>query len=384
MQKVNILYLVTKLELGGAQIQLLNIIRRLDKERYRPFLFTAKEGFLIREASSIDRLTLAKSGYLDRPINLWKDILALAEIRRFIKKNNISIVHTHSSKAGILGRLAARLAGINYIIHTVHGWSFNDYQLSLIRSLYIILERIAARFTKKIIVVSYADMRKGLNAGIGRKDQYIKIDYGTDYTKSSKSGADIKQGLGIGAQDLVVTNISCFKPQKAPLDFIRLASLLSRDFPQLKFVMVGDGALRPDIEDRIKRLHLEDRIILTGWRRDIPDILEITDILALTSLWEGVPIAVLEAMAASRAVVATSTGGIEEIIDNGHTGFLISAGDMPQMKEKVSLLLSQDEARRSMGRKARDFIRGNFTVENMAWRNHRIYEDFIGSRPRHN
>ena len=379
MQKVNILYLVTKLELGGAQIQLLDIIRRLDKERYRPFLFTAKEGFLIREASSIDRLTLAKSGYLDRPINLWKDILALAEIRRFIKKNNISIVHTHSSKAGILGRLAARLAGINYIIHTVHGWSFNDYQSSLIRSLYIFLERIAARFTKKIIVVSCADMRKGLDAGIGRKEKYIKIDYGIDLKKSSKPGADLKQALGIGAHDLVVTNISCFKPQKAPFDFIKLASLLSCDYSGLKFIMVGDGVLRPDIEERIKRLHLEDRIILAGWRRDIPDILEITDILALTSLWEGVPIAVLEAMAASRAVVATSTGGIEEIINNGRTGFLVSVGDMPQMKEKVSLLLSGDEARRSMGAKARDFIAGKFTVEKMALRNQQIYDAFIGN-----
>jgi len=378
MQKVNILYVVTKLELGGAQMQLLDIIRRLDKEKYGPFLFTAKEGLLIREASSIDGLTLEKSGYLDRPINLWKDIQALAAIRRFIKKKNISIVHTHSSKAGILGRLAARLAGINYIIHTVHGWSFNDYQTRVIRWLYILLERIAACFTKKIIVVSYADMRKGLDAGIGRKDQYIKIDYGTDYKESSKPTSVIKQGLGIGAQDLVVTNISCFKPQKAPLDFIRLASLLSHDYSGLKFIMVGDGALRPDIEERIKEEHLEDRIILAGWRRDIPDILEITDILALTSLWEGVPIAVLEAMAASCAVVATSTGGIEEVIDNGRTGFLISVGDMPQMKEKVSLLLSGDEARRSMGAKARDFIAGKFTVEKMAKSNHRIYEAFIG------
>jgi len=378
MQKVNILYIVTKLELGGAQTQLLNIIRHLDKDKFKPFLFTAREGLLVRDASLIDALTLRRSDYLERRINLWRDMLVLVEILRFIKRNDIAIVHTHSSKAGIIGRLAARLAGVKFTIHTVHGWSFNDYQSSLVRALYIFLERIAARFTKKIIVVSSRDRQKGLGYGIGRGGQYVKIDYGTDFTESSRLGRDIKQELGIGRGDLVITNISCFKPQKAPLDFVRLASLLSRDFSKLKFIMVGDGALRREIEDQIKRLNLGASILLTGWRRDMPDILKITDILALTSLWEGVPIAVLEAMAASCAVVATSTGGIEEIIDNGRTGFLVSPRDIPKMREKVSLLLCQEKVRRLMGESARDFIGGNFSITNMARKNQRVYETFYG------
>ncbi|MCM8781311.1 MAG: glycosyltransferase, partial [Candidatus Omnitrophica bacterium] len=127
--------MITKLELGGAQKQLLSLIRKLDRKEFQPFLYTAKNGLLIPEASSIVDLTLEKSRFLERPLNPLKDILALVDIYFFIKKNKISIVHTHSSKAGILGRLAARLAGVKLVLHTVHGWGFDDYQSILERRL---------------------------------------------------------------------------------------------------------------------------------------------------------------------------------------------------------------------------------------------------------
>ena len=128
MHKTNLLYIITKLELGGAQKQLLSLIKGLDKQVYNIFLFTAKDGLLIKEALALDGLILNRSRFLERKINPLKDLLALIEIYGFIKKNRIQIVHTHSSKAGILGRLAAGLAKTKIIIHTVHGWSFHDYQ----------------------------------------------------------------------------------------------------------------------------------------------------------------------------------------------------------------------------------------------------------------
>ncbi|MCX5702766.1 MAG: glycosyltransferase, partial [Candidatus Omnitrophica bacterium] len=129
--------MVTKLELGGAQKQLLSLIAHLNKERFHLFLFVAQEGLLLSEALSIKGITIIKSRCLERAINPIKDLLALIEIYWFIKKNNIEVVHTHSSKAGILGRLAARLARIKVIIHTVHGWSFNDCQPALVRRFFI-------------------------------------------------------------------------------------------------------------------------------------------------------------------------------------------------------------------------------------------------------
>src|SRR4030042_947679 len=163
MQRINLLYVITELELGGAQKQLLSLINQLNKEKYRPFLLTAREGLLLPQALSIPGITIKKSRWLTRPINPFKDLLALVEIYRFIKRNNIRIVHTHSSKAGILGRLAARLAKTRVIIHTVHGWSFNHHQSILVRFFFVWLERLVARFTDKLIVVSDYDKQKGLD-----------------------------------------------------------------------------------------------------------------------------------------------------------------------------------------------------------------------------
>ncbi|MFA5144817.1 MAG: glycosyltransferase family 4 protein [Candidatus Omnitrophota bacterium] len=377
MRKINLLYVITKLELGGAQKQLLSIISRLDKGRFNLFLFTAKDGLLLEEALAASGLTLERSAFLERAINPLKDILALIEIHRFIKKNNIDIVHTHSSKAGILGRCAARLAGINFIIHTVHGWSFNDYQPNIIRYVFIWLERLTAQFTRKLIVVSHHDKQKGLANCIGGEDKYIIIRYGIDYSEFLKTGQGIREALGINNTALLVCMVSCLKPQKSPLDFVKLVSLVSKVFPDVKFLLVGDGILRKDTQRLIRRLNLKERVILAGWRRDVCRILPQIDIFILTSLWEGLPIAVLEAMAASCPVIVTDTGGIREVIVEGKTGFLIPPGDTNRMLERLSLLIKNGHLRKTIGQEARDSLGSVFCLENMVNKTQELYEDLI-------
>jgi glycosyltransferase involved in cell wall biosynthesis len=360
MQRINLLYLITKLELGGAQKQLLSLIKHIDQEKFNPFLFTAREGFLIPEASAINGLTLKKSRFLERPIiPLW-DLLALFEIIRFIKKNNIHIVHTHSSKAGILGRFAARLAGAKVIIHTVHGWSFNDYQPAIMRSLFLLLERVAARLCDKLIVVSDYDRQKGLSSRIGTKGKYILVRYGIDYSEFNAGAEDIRKTLGIDIKDPVVGMVACFKPQKSPLDFIKLACLVKRILPDTKFILVGDGALRSKIERTIRKLRMEKEVILTGWRTDIPKILSAIDVFVLTSLWEGLPVSVLEAAVSSKPVVATDTGGIAEIVSEGRSGFLVNRLDMQAMSQRLMVLLRDEKLRARMGESARRGIAADF------------------------
>ena len=244
MRKVNLLCVITKLELGGAQTQLLSLLKNIDQNRFNLFLFTAQNGLLNDEVSRCTGLTFYRSDYLDRPINPLKDALALVEIFRFIKKYKIDIVHTHSSKAGIVGRWAAALAGVKLIIHTVHGWSFNDFQPSLARRIFIGLERFNATFTDKIIVVSDHDKKKGLSHRIGRELQYCLIHYGVDEPLFKTKDPAIRGELGIAAGDLVVGTVSCFKPQKALEDFLELAFLICQTLPRTKFLVVGDGALR--------------------------------------------------------------------------------------------------------------------------------------------
>ncbi len=373
MDKISLLFVITKLELGGAQKHLISLIRSLDKNRYNLFLITAKEGSLVNDALSLNGLTVYQSRFLERPINIIKDALAFFEIYKVIKKQHIKVVHTHSSKAGIIGRLAARFAGAEVIIHTVHGWSFNDYQPNLSRQVYIWLEKTCAALCDGIIVVSAIDRQRGERHKIGRQDQYQLIHYGINRDEFKLKDERIRNELGLSANDQVVGMISCFKPQKAVQDFVKLASLITKSLPATKFLLIGDGELRAKTEALISRYGLNDRFILTGWRRDIPRLLSAIDVFALTSLWEGMPISVLEAMASGVVVVATDTGGIREIVYEGKTGFLVSPHDMDKMSEKIVMLLQSDQTRRAIAKAAQTSLEGDFTIESMGRQTECLY-----------
>ncbi|KKT91591.1 MAG: hypothetical protein UW91_C0030G0001, partial [Parcubacteria group bacterium GW2011_GWF2_45_11] len=175
-----------------------------------------------------------------------------------------------------------------------------------------------------MIVVSRYDQEKGLSNNIAGKDRYSVIRYGIDYAEFSgkQDAGKARQELGLNADDVVVGMVACFKPQKSPGDFVRLAGLINQSLPGVKFVLVGDGALRENIEDLISQYNLPNNMFLLGWREDIPEILSAIDVFALTSLWEGLPISVLEAFASHKPVVATDTGGVREVVFENKTGFL--------------------------------------------------------------
>jgi glycosyltransferase involved in cell wall biosynthesis len=325
-------------------------------------------------------LTCYRSRHLKRPINFLEDFLAMIEILRFIKKNKIDIVHTHSSKAGILGRWAGALAKMKIVIHTVHGWSFNDFQKPFLRKLSLGLERLSARFTDKIIVVSNHDRQKGLDHKIGADRKYSLVRYGIDRAQFGRRDHSIRKELGIGDKEIVIGTVACFKPQKALEDFVQLASLTHQVLPQAKFLMVGDGVLREKIEKLIEKFNLGSRFILTGWRRDIPRVLSAMDVFVLTSLWEGLPIAVLEAMVSQVPVVATHTGGISEIIAEGETGFLVPCHDVPSMLEKTHIFLQDASLRERITRDAKQSINERFEMETMVKAHEDLYQELVKTK----
>ncbi len=378
--KINILYVITQLELGGAQKQLLSLIKNLDQDRYNIFLFTAKDGFLMEEALAIPGLSLYRSRYLQRLINPLRDLLALMELRAFIRKNRIDMVHTHSSKAGILGRWAAALAKTKIILHTVHGWSFHDFQNPLICGLYKKLEKFSAKFTDRIVVVSDHDKQKGLGLKIGSEDRYGLIRYGISRAEFGAKDASIRKELGLSEDALVIGTIACFKPQKGLEDFVRLASLAGQLFPQARFLMVGDGVLRKKLERQIERSGLRSRFILTGWRTDVARVLFAMDVLVLISLWEGLPIAVLEAMASGVPVLATDTGGIAEVILEGETGFLAPCHDVPSMLKKLTLLLREDGPKKRIALKAAECVDERFETKMMVKSHEELYRQLTGTK----
>jgi glycosyltransferase involved in cell wall biosynthesis len=302
---------------------------------------------------------------LVREIKPLKDFRALVKLRGVLKQirrgvqNSKVIVHTHSSKAGILGRWAARLAGIRLIVHSVHGFSFNDYQPSLVRAFYVFLERITARITTVFVTVSEADREKGITKRIFKGEDVTLIRSGIDIKRFCDLSCDrisLREKLGVDRDAPVVAMVACFKPQKAPLDFVRVAKVVLDERSDARFCLVGDGLLRPQIETLIDEMKISDKVVLLGWRKDIPEIMHSIDLLLLTSLWEGLPRVLPQAMASGIPVVATDVNGSPEAVKNGLNGYLLPPGDVAGMAQKIIYLLNNPGEARAMGQKGRELV----------------------------
>ncbi len=343
--KLKVLHIITRLELGGAQKNALAILTNLPQDKYEAHLLTSS-GLLEDEARAIPGLRLKLLPFLRRRPNPILDILAFFSMAYYIRTNKIDIVHTHSSKAGILGRLAAKTVGVKAIFHTIHGWGFHDLRRSFFNDLYIFLERLTAKITVKLIAVTESDIQKGLDNRIGVEKQYCLIRCGIDRDRFKAIGQqdilNVKNSLGL-KEEKVVGMVACLKPQKNPLDFIRCARLIVNDDPQVKFLLVGDGVLRPQVEREIQKNGLTEDVFLLGWRRDMGAIMSIIDVLVLTSLWEGAPLVFLEAMCFSKPIVAYDICGAGELVKDNVNGFLVCPRDTEGLAQKVNLLLANRE-----------------------------------------
>ena len=383
LRKIDLLHIITNLELGGAQKNALYTITNLDAARYNKHFICAPGGLLCKEASEILDTDFQFLSILKRKINPLKDLRALFFLTRYMRNKKIDIVHTHSSKAGILGRWAARLAGVPVIVHTIHGWSFNKYLNSPTKRLYIFLERITAWVTDKLIAVSKSDIRKGLDKGIGDKQRYTLIRCGITPAKS-RDKMEIsrkKMEFGLDNSSPLIGMVACFKPQKNPLDFIKAASIVLKKSPEARFVSVGDGLMRERMERLIQKRALERKVMLLGWRKDVEEIMPIFDLVVLTSLWEGLPITLLEAMACGKPIVAYKIDGVEEIVKDGINGFLVRPKDIGELSEKISLLLNDKSLSKSMGEKGREILTdSSFDVSQMITGINKIYADITNRR----
>ena len=387
MGRITVVHIITKLELGGAQENTLFTLRHLDRSSYEPVLISGSEGILVQEAASLQGVSVHLMAELVREIRPLKDAGALIKmvgiLKRLKRKGRRGavpaqiIVHTHSSKAGILGRWAARLAGIRIIIHTVHGFSFNDFQPPPVRALYRALERFTALITTCFIVVADADRKEGIQSGIFTDSRVRLIRSGIDigrFQAALYDRAAMRRRLGIDDRIPLVAMIACFKPQKAPLDFIRIARMVLDEMSHVRFLLVGDGVLRPAIEKLIGKLGIRDKIILAGWRRDIPAIMQCVDLLVLTSLWEGLPRVLPEAMAAGIPVVASRVNGSPEAIQDGVNGYLLPPRSIGEMAQKVMHLLQHPQKARAMGEKGRELVQ-EFDIWKMVKEQEILYAD---------
>ncbi|MCX7682109.1 MAG: glycosyltransferase family 4 protein [Anaerolineae bacterium] len=381
-----VLHVITRLIVGGAQENTMYTAALLDPARYRVELVcgpqTGAEGSLVEEVRARG-IPLTILPELVRPISPLRDLIALLKLTRFIRRRRFTIVHTHSSKAGIIGRLAAWLAGVPVIVHTVHGWSFHDYMPFASRYLYILLERCTAHFTDALILVARSDREKGLRAGIGRPEQYHLIRSAIPLEEFDPATVDrfaVRRELGLPLDAPVLGNVGRFSTQKNPLDWVRMAGKVARELPECRFLLVGDGPLREEVESALVAEGIADRTVLTGLRRDVPRMLAAMDVFALTSLWEGLPRVIPQAMSMRVPVVANRADGTAEAIIHGETGYLCNPGDLDGMAAYCLQLLRDPVRRQTMGASGRARAAGEFDVRSMVAQIAALYEALLAAK----
>jgi glycosyltransferase involved in cell wall biosynthesis len=386
--RIRVLHPITRLIVGGAQENTMFTAFLLDKSRYHVEVIsgpqTGSEGSLIGEVRARS-IPLTIFPHLLRQVNPYHDIVCLIKLTRFIRQGKFDIVHTHSSKAGILGRLAARLAGAPIIIHTVHGWSFHEHMHPAVRNIYIFFERWIARFTDTLIVVADKDIEKGLKFGIGCREQYTLIRSAIPLDEFDPTRVDreaVRAELGLPSDAYVLGNVGRFSLQKNPLDWVRVAGRVGRLLPECRFLLVGDGPLHSEVKACLVEEGILDRTILTGLRRDVPRMMAAMDVFLLTSLWEGLPRVIPQAMAMGLPVIANAVDGSSEAIVPGETGYLCPPGALNDMAEHCVELLKDPVKRLSMGKKGQDYAAKEYDVRQMVAQIDGIYQQLL-ARSKH-
>lgn len=366
---MRVTHIITRLIVGGAQENTLATVAGL---RRIPGLevhlisgpTTGPEGSLEAE---VPDLTIVPE--LVRPIHPLKDLQAVRKLETILLQQKPDVVHTHSGKAGILGRLAARRAGVPVIIHTIHGPSFGKFQNAPANFVFRSAEKIAARATTHFIVVADAMKEQYLAAGIGRPEQYTKIFSGFPLEPflAAQNDLALRASLGITPGDLVIGKIARLFKLKGHDDLFAVAPELVRQNPAIKFLLIGDGPWRRRFENLAGTLGLKKQFIFTGLVRpdEVPQYTGIMDALVHLSLREGLPRALPQAMAAAKPVVAYDCDGAREACRDGETGFLIQPGDRASLKNRLLQLAGDSELGKKMGQTGRQFARENFSVEKM-------------------
>lgn len=368
-------HIITKLELGGAQQNTLFTVGHLDRTKFRPVLITGEMGLLDADAKAMAGVEFHQVPVMAREIRPWNDLRAVVRMIALLRKIKPDIVHTHSSKAGILGRIAARLAGVPVIVHSIHGYGFTRFQPSLQRRLLIAAEWLAAKVTTKFFSVSEANRRLGLHLGLFQAEQCRVVRSGVDLRRFRSTRIDParkKSELGLDPESPVIGMVGPLKPQKAPLDFVQAAARIHRAKPQVQFLLVGDGELRRKVEQTVDELGLRQVFRLVGWRRDVPDILRCLDLFMLTSLWEGLPRVYLEAVASGVPVVGTRVDGACEVILDGINGYLVPPGDVEGLANRAVCLLNDASVVARMKRYG-DTLTSDFDIYEMVRLQEREY-----------
>jgi glycosyltransferase involved in cell wall biosynthesis len=382
-RKIRVAQVITRMDWGGSADILRILCTHLDPCVYDVCVIightkypTAKTSAFLKDLGG--KVTVITQ--LKREINPFLDVWAFVKLYRLLRREKFDIVHTHTAKAGVLGRLAARAAGLKVIIHTPHGHNFYGYFGPALSKAIIIIERFVSRFTDKIIALTALEKEDFIAYKVADEHKVSLIYQGLEldaYTQPAVDKTHMKKSFNIRAEELVIGFIGRLEPIKGLDYFIDAAGIVAEKFNNLKFILVGEGSLRPHLTKKIEDKGFASRCIFTGWREDILEINSILDILVLPSLNEAVGIALIEAQAMGVPVIATHVGGIPEVVNDKSTGLLVSPADSRGLAQAMEYLIENTQKRSEMSAAAKAWVRGKFKAEDMADKISRLYKELV-------
>jgi glycosyltransferase involved in cell wall biosynthesis len=377
---MRICHIITRLIIGGAQENTLLSCEGQHDRGHEVTLITGPaigpEGSLMERAQKYGYRVIVVDEML-RSIGV-RDVGVYRRLIELVREIKPDVVHTHSSKAGILGRWAAHRAGAPAIVHTIHGLAFTASTSAAVNSVYRMLERKTAPITNRIVCVADAMRDQSLAASIGKPEQYVTVYSGMEtrpFIEPPVSRDQVRRSLGLSDEHVVVGTIARLFHLKGHEDLIELAPALCRRHPNLRFMWVGDGLLRPSLEEQINRLGLHDRFILTGLvpPQRIPELTGAMDILVHPSRREGLARAIVQGQLARCPAIAYDIDGNREGVIEGETGFMVPAFDQKILAERLESLLNDPARRVRMGEAGRTFALGRFDAKVMVDALERVY-----------
>ena len=369
-----VLHVITHLDYGGAQSNTLLTVAGLDRDRWRVDLVGGPGPLEPDARAAADRCIVLP--YFSRSLYSLGDLRAAVTLWRHLR--DYDVVHTHGSKAGVIGRLVARMRRVPAVVHTIHGFPVHDHMPPGRRQALLAVERVAARCSDAIVCVCDANAAEALALGIVRPEQVRVVVSGvpSDHVRSG-SGERVRQELQISPAAPVVGTITRLMEQKAPLDFVEAARRVVETMPDAHVLVVGDGPLGDQVATAasgVPRLHL------LGYRSDVPDVLAAVDVVAFSSLWEGLGRALTEAVLVGKPVVATAVNGVPDLVVDGETGYLTRAGRPDELASRILDLLALPDRGAAMGAAGAARVAGRFDVGQMVDGLDALYWELLGER----
>ena len=364
--KIKILHVITHLPIGGAQDNTLYTVELLDKEKYDISLCCNLDGELVERAKKVEAIKLFDIPFLGREVSPYRDIRAFLSLYKLFKEEDFTIIHTHSSKAGLLARLAAVLNKTPIVIHTIHGFAFNDFMNGLKKNFFIYLEKLLAKWTDVLITVSNLNKKKIIDLNIAHENKIKNIYSGIDLSLfTNKRNDEFRKELNLENDHLLLGSVGRLSNQKDPITMIEAFGIISKPFPNAHLALVGDGELKGKILEKIDQLKLNDRIHLTGNKNNPWSVYHSMDLFIMSSIYEGLGRSITEALSCGVPVVCTDVEGVPEIVRDNITGILVRPKDSNKLADAIIRTLNDMETAKKMAEEGRRFVNDNFDVNKM-------------------